>query len=182
MFFCVINRTKLNDSKNFRTSGKDKVDELEVKLEMSKRAIRKLSESIGTIIVSSSSDEEVEECSPKSHDIDQQDAEFASKFTYTTNVNADRYYLDGRMRISKSNVDILKGMNSHLTSTKDHDYRFISRLLLCVFEKDELANGCVKIEGSSNNKPTKYNALDPLKFDFVMCKKTTYFYFYSKWI
>lgn len=57
-------------------------------------------------------------------------------------------------------------MNSnYLTSMKEYDYRFLSRLLLCVFEKDELINGCVKIDG--NVRDLKYNLLNPFKFEFV---------------
>lgn len=85
-------------------------------------------------------------------------------------VDGDRYYLDGKFKISKENVAILKGMNSnYITSTKDHDYRFLSRLLMCLFEKRELAGGCIKIDGSRNTD-SKHKQLDTTKIEFVKGK------------
>lgn len=54
---------------------------------------------------------------------------------------------------------------NYLTSTKESDYRFVSRLLLCVFKQEELLNGCVKMNSQTN--PTRYNLLDQTKFDFI---------------
>lgn len=178
--------------------------ELQIKLENARTAIRTISEGIGTINLSSSNESSDNDFSPKSNDAEQLDCEFGTSFSFTTNVSvkkykccfskilkyhytyncfyiniflkekADRYYLNGQIRISKENVHILKGMNSnYLTSTKDHDYRFLSRLLLCIFERDDLANSCVKIEEASHTRHTrnaKYKELDPIKFGFVKCK------------
>lgn len=55
---------------------------------------------------------------------------------------------------------------NYLTSTKDFDYRFLSRLVTSVYEKDELINGCIKVE-SARSKNSRYEELDSLKFDFV---------------
>lgn len=51
-----------------------------------------------------------------------------------------------------------------LTNTKDFDYRFVVRLAKSIFDKEELANGCVT---SNNQRPSRYQKLDTLKFDFV---------------
>lgn len=56
---------------------------------------------------------------------------------------------------------------NYLTSLKDCDYRFVSRLLTSVYNKEELIKGCVKVDGLQPTKPPKYNELDPLKFDFI---------------
>lgn len=85
-------------------------------------------------------------------------------------MDADRYYLDGMIKMSKTDVDILKGMNSnYLTATKDCDYRFLCRLLLCVYGKTDLIKGCVKVDGASNNVNSKYKQLDQIKFNFIKC-------------
>lgn len=77
--------------------------------------------------------------------------------------------MDGEIKISNENVRILKGMNnSYLTSTKDHDYRFISRLLLSIFKKAELAQSYVSIKGAGGTN-LKYKQLDAIKFDFIKC-------------
>lgn len=66
-------------------------------------------------------------------------------------VRGDRYYLGGIIKIPFDRVKTLKGMNSnYLTSTKEFDYRFISRLIMDVFSKEELIAGCVKMDGSSS--------------------------------
>lgn len=58
-------------------------------------------------------------------------------------------------------------MNSnYLTATKDYDYRFVSRVLMCVFEKSELLEGCIRIN-TARNTMTKYKTLDQTKFDFI---------------
>lgn len=94
-------------------------------------------------------------------------------------IKADRYYLNQKIRISKEKVEILKGMNkNYLTSTKDFDNRFLSRLLLCVFEENELIEGCVRVEGASG-RDLKYKELDPIKFEFVKCKFREKKYFFD---
>lgn len=78
--------------------------------------------------------------------------------------------MDGTIKISYENAAILKGMNlNYLTSTKDHDYRFVSRLLTCVFKKNILAQSCLKRntpEGTRRDN-MKYKELYPIKFGFV---------------
>lgn len=75
--------------------------------------------------------------------------------------------MGGSIKINFDDLAVLKGMNTnYLTSTKDFDYRFISRLLLSVFEKQELIESCVRID-EVQTKNSKYQHLDPLKFGFV---------------
>lgn len=82
--------------------------------------------------------------------------------------------MEGLIKIRYEDVMILKGMNSNfVTSQKECDYRFISRLLLCVFNKDVLRQGCVRIEGARETA-SKYNLLDPIKFNFVKCNLISY--------
>lgn len=92
-------------------------------------------------------------------------------FNFYCQINGDRYYYDGAIKISKNYVEILKGMNANmLTNSKDFDYRYMARLLKAVFSEDELRNGCVtRID--QTQRPSQYKKLDPLKFDFVkgMC-------------
>lgn len=67
-------------------------------------------------------------------------------------------------------------MNSnYLTQTKEFDYRFISRVLLSVFTTQELAAGCVRMDGSYTNNSI-YQSLDAEKFGFVKG-----FLFFTKW-
>lgn len=83
-------------------------------------------------------------------------------------VHRDRYYLDGRIKIEYEDIQILKGMNAnYITSHKSLDYRFISRLLLCIFATSELRSGCVRINKGEGSTTSVYNQLDPIKFDFV---------------
>lgn len=89
-------------------------------------------------------------------------------------MDADRYYLDGLIKIPKFIVDFLKGMNANVvTSSKESDYRFLSALLSSVFTNEELADGCVKMASRESNKEnqlsstSKYQPLDPRKFEFV---------------
>lgn len=80
--------------------------------------------------------------------------------------NLDRYYLDGLIKIPKEEIALLKGMNSNIiTGSKEYDYRFISRLLLAVFEEKDLCEGCVKQRDTKT--PCIYKELDEMKFSFV---------------
>lgn len=100
---------------------------------------------------------------------------------FTFQVNGDKYYLDGLMKIQKSVIDSLKGMNAqYITSLKECDYRFVSLLLINIFKKDELAAGCVKLESRSKSKEeghqtsissTPYKQLEERKIDFIKGKK-----------
>lgn len=121
---------------------------LQMKLEKSEEVRRKLNEMVGSTVISSaegSADVDDVELSPKSHLVEQLDFEFGGKFKYTTNVciffsfifsiyfqqfvfsypqmNLDRYYLNGRIKISRDDVGILM-VSSHsfcFISTKSHD-------------------------------------------------------------
>lgn len=74
--------------------------------------------------------------------------------------------MDGSIKLKKEAMSMLKGMNSnYLTSCKEFDYRFLSRLLLELFAKDELAKSCVKVNESTNG--SIYENLDKSKFDFI---------------
>lgn len=69
--------------------------------------------------------------------------------------------------MSKSDVQILRGMNdNYLTSAKEFDYRFVSRLLYSICERSELAEGCVTIKSALDSE-CKYKQLEPIKFDFI---------------
>lgn len=92
-------------------------------------------------------------------------------------LKGDRYYLDGLIKVQKSVVDSLKGMNSnYLTSLKDFDYRFVSILLTSIFTKDELATGCVKIDSCGKPKEESHSSisthklLEERKIDFIKGK------------
>lgn len=63
------------------------VGELKVKLENSRQALRKMSQCLGTTVVSSSSTETDEEYSSHSNEVDQQDPEFGKSHVFTTNVS-----------------------------------------------------------------------------------------------
>lgn len=79
----------------------------------------------------------------------------------------DRFYLNGRIKIEIGIVAILKGMNMNfLTSGRDHDYRFMSRLITALFTEDEIAAGCVRMD-SSSPKNIPYKLLDDEKVSFV---------------
>lgn len=87
-------------------------------------------------------------------------------FYIFSKISGDRYFLDGKIKIPKSDIDTLKGMNqNYLTSGKEMDYRFVSRLLSVVYTKKELLAGCVRIDEKYEN--SKYTQLDKVKFDFV---------------
>lgn len=175
------------------------ISEIKIELQNSRAALRKLSQCLGTTVVSSSSSTgnstSDDDLSGISSVAEQQDHEFAAMYTFTTNVSykivinlfllnidniylidfnlwffisqiiGDRYYSSGNIKIQFDDLAVLKGMNSnYLTSTQAFDYRFISRLLLSVFTKQELIEGCVKI-GTSDN--SKYRSLNSVKFGFV---------------
>lgn len=75
--------------------------------------------------------------------------------------------MNGQIKIRKEDIDILKGMDAnYLTSTKDMDYKFVSRLLTLVYTQNELIEGCVKKTSNSGYK-MKYKPLDATKFEFV---------------
>lgn len=83
-------------------------------------------------------------------------------------VDGDRYYLDGLIKISKSDVDILKGMNyNYLTLSKEFDYRFISRLLGAIFSTATLTESCVKSRETNKTSGSTYKELDATKFEFI---------------
>lgn len=82
--------------------------------------------------------------------------------------NGGRYYYEGLIKLSKDRIDVLKGMNANfLTNSKEFDYRFIVRVLKAIFDKNELTNGCVRDKNQTQHRPSQYQQLDTLKFDFA---------------
>lgn len=67
------------------------ISELYIKLERSRAAIRKLSDTIGTTFLTSSNDASDDDLSMKSNEVEQHDNEFGMDFTYTTNVGVEKY-------------------------------------------------------------------------------------------
>lgn len=64
-----------------------------MELAKSRTTIRKLSDCIGTTVVSSSNESSDDDFSSKSNDIEQQDVEFGADYLYTTNVSAEQFLL-----------------------------------------------------------------------------------------
>lgn len=79
--------------------------------------------------------------------------------------DANRYYLDGAIRIGRNTLIILKNFNKNvITKGKEFDYRFVSRLLLQIFPKEVLR----QCSASTNNmRNTAYARLDIEKYTFM---------------
>lgn len=83
-------------------------------------------------------------------------------------VYADRYYMDGTIKIKRDVLLILKNMNVNvLQKSKEFDYRFVSRLLSQIFDIQTLRNSSA---GSPNMRKTAYARLDEAKLHFMMGK------------
>lgn len=83
-------------------------------------------------------------------------------------VYADRYYMNGTIKIKREVLLILKNMNVNvLQKSKEFDYRFISRLLSQIFDNQTLRNSSA---GSSNMRKTAYARLDEIKLQFMAGK------------
>lgn len=66
------------------------VDELKVKLERSREAIKKLNQCIGTTnVASSSTGTSDDDFSSNSHEVEQEDCTFGKSYVFTTNVSFD---------------------------------------------------------------------------------------------
>lgn len=78
---------------------------------------------------------------------------------------ADRFYLNGKIKINRRDVHTLKLMNVNvIQKAKEHDYSFVCRLVEAVFSQDELAKST-----ASNPilKRTAYARLDDTKYNFI---------------
>lgn len=81
-------------------------------------------------------------------------------------VYADRYYMNGSIKIKRDVLLILKNMNINvLQKSKEFDYRFVSRLLSQIFDNQTLRNSSA---GSSNMRKTAYARLDEAKLQFMI--------------
>lgn len=125
----------------------------------------------------------------------QYDPGFAKKYGFTTNVswivqyfvcrykmqykkilcilftifqsNADRFYLNGRIKISVKNVDLFKKWNStYPHSQLDHDSGFVTYLLTIVFDIETLRRSSALGRKPTNGKPA-HDALDCEILQFV---------------
>lgn len=87
---------------------------------------------------------------------------------YSFKVYADRYYMNGTIRIKRDVLLILKNMNVNvLQRSREFDYRFISRLLGQIFDNQTLRNSSA---GSLNMRKTAYALLNEAKLQFMMGK------------
>lgn len=141
----------------------------EGELELAHQTIKDLNSQMGTVRVSSSESDDIlsmgsDEAKVEA-EVEQKDSFFAHEHSFKTNVNGDRYYFDGKIKIKKHVVQTLKNMNSSLiTNTPDHDYRFIFYLLSEVFSNETLAQSAVYQSTSGNRK---FHELDEELFSFV---------------
>lgn len=84
-------------------------------------------------------------------------------------MNADRYYLDEKIKIKREIALILKNMNvNSIQRAKEYDYPFVTRLLGQVFGKEILIKSSV---GTLNAKKIAYANLDLEKYNFVKGKR-----------
>lgn len=84
-------------------------------------------------------------------------------------MNADRYYLNEKIKIKREIVLILKNMNVNVIQrAKEYDYSFIARLLGQVFGNEILNKSSIS---TLNAKKIAYANLDLEKYNFVkgMC-------------
>lgn len=80
-------------------------------------------------------------------------------------VNGDRFYLDGRIKICRSDAIILRNMNVNvLQRCREHDYSFVCRLIQNVFSEEALRNST---SSDRNWTKTAYARLDDAKYNFV---------------
>lgn len=92
------------------------------------------------------------------------DASFARNFGYLTNIFGDRLYMNADIKIKRDTVTILKNMNTNvLQSSKEHDFNFVSRLLVEVFDTPTLCRDTRTI----NAKKNAYARLDEAKYKFI---------------
>lgn len=86
-------------------------------------------------------------------------------FLFLHKVLADRFYLNGIIKIKRETAVLLRNMNNNvLQRTKDHDYSFVSDLLLEIFDTATL---CKSIANTTNEKKTAYARLDERKYTFT---------------
>lgn len=79
---------------------------------------------------------------------------------------ADRFYLNGKIRVKRSTIALLRNMNNNvLQMAKEYDYSFVVRLLSEVFKNETLVNASVN---TVNGKKTAYAKLDEQKYKFVL--------------
>lgn len=80
--------------------------------------------------------------------------------------NADRFYVNGRVKISSSTIKMFKKWKNEFPhSTMDYDSRFVSLLLINVFNIDILRRSSATGKRACNG--VIHDALDPVLLKFV---------------